>query len=45
MAETCFPAITQPKTAYCYHCNTHHPIDEMRQIKVDPEVKTESCRV
>ncbi len=32
MAETCFPAITQPKTAYCYHCNTHHPIDEMRQI-------------
>jgi len=21
-----------PATAYCYHCGTHHPIEEMRQI-------------
>lgn len=21
-----------PSTAYCYHCGTHHPIEEMRQI-------------
>jgi hypothetical protein len=22
-----------PSTAYCYHCGTHHPIEEMRQIE------------
>jgi hypothetical protein len=21
-----------PETAFCYHCATHHPLDEMRQI-------------
>jgi hypothetical protein len=21
-----------PQTAYCYHCGTHHPKEEMRQI-------------
>ncbi|HLA33385.1 MAG TPA: hypothetical protein VJ001_00810 [Rhodocyclaceae bacterium] len=21
------------ETKYCYHCGTHHPIDEMRQIE------------
>jgi len=21
------------KTAYCYHCGKHHPVEEMRQIE------------
>lgn len=21
-----------PQTAFCYHCGTHHPVEEMRQI-------------
>lgn len=21
-----------PKTAYCYTCNVHHPMEEMRQV-------------
>jgi len=21
-----------PQTAFCYHCGTHHPMEEMRQI-------------
>ncbi len=21
-----------PETAFCYHCGTHHPLEEMRQI-------------
>jgi hypothetical protein len=21
-----------PETAFCYHCGTHHPVSEMRQI-------------
>ncbi len=22
------------ETAFCYHCRTHHPIDEMRQVTI-----------
>ncbi len=25
--------IAMPDTAYCYHCGTHHPKEEMRQIE------------
>lgn len=21
------------ETAFCYHCRTHHPLEEMRQVK------------
>jgi len=26
------PKILMSETAYCYHCGTHHPIYEMREI-------------
>ena len=22
-----------PQTIYCYHCRTHHPVEQMRQVE------------
>jgi hypothetical protein len=32
-----------PTTAYCYHCGTHHPIEEMRAIPTKGGGKRMRC--
>lgn len=26
-------SLAAPGTAFCYHCRTHHPVEEMRQMQ------------